>query len=396
MSDPPFVFDWHAHYPMQFDPEQRTMRSHLRRAARNHEKLVDRLKFMILEIADRFFNRESPTAGQAVTIDTMVEGNVGVAMSVAYCPFLEIDLSKSYGAPPDDEYIDTMVDLLHVVEKHVATDPRARIVRDMAALDAARAEGKVALVHAIEGGFHVGGTDHGVRRAVARLAEMGLGYVTVSHLFYRSVATNVPALPFLPDKVYRMLFPQDDAIGLDPLGKTLIRAMVEHGIIVDVTHMSELGMRQTFDLLDEIDPAKEVPVIATHIACALKIGGYEYNLKREFVEKIAARRGVCGILYCDHYMSDGAPKTTSLAESLERIDRHVEKLIAWGGADVLAIGSDLDGFIKPTLTGLASAANHRDVALHLAQRYPAIAEKICHGNALRVLRAAWGVKRPRT
>ncbi|MFO0614964.1 MAG: membrane dipeptidase [Polyangiaceae bacterium] len=393
MAEPPFVFDWHAHYPMQFDPEQQSMRRHLRRAARHHEKLVDRLKFLILEIADRFFNRATPTSGHAVTIDTLVDGRVGVAMSVAYCPFLEVDLTKSYGAPPEDAYLETVVDLLKVVESHVAKDDRARIVRDVAELEAARAAGKVALIHAIEGGFHVGGTEPGVRRAVAKLASMGLGYITIAHLFYRQVATNVPALPFLPDKVYRMLFPQDDAVGLDPLGRAMIRAMVEHGVIVDVTHMSELGMRQTFALLDEIDPAREVPVIATHIACAMRIGGYEYNLKREFVEKIAERKGICGILYCDHYIADGAPTTTTRAESLARIDQHVDKLIAWGGPDVLAIGSDLDGFIKPTLYGLSSAANHLDVALHLVDRYPALAERICHGNALRVLRAAWGVKR---
>lgn len=394
MAEPPYVIDLHAHYPMQFDPEQLSMRKHLRKAAVRHEKLLDKLKYAILEIADLFFNREQPSDGHAVTIGSLVAGNVGVALSVAYCPFSEIDLEKKYGSPPDDKYLQTVVDLLRVVEAHVAKDDRARIVRSIEELDAARAEGKVALIHAIEGGFHVGGTHHGIRDGVRELAAMGLGYVTVAHLFFRDVATNVPALPFLPDKLYRALFPQDDAKGLCALGITLVEEMVRHGILVDLTHMSELGMRQTLDLMDRLDPAKEVPVIATHIACALKVGGYEYNLKREFVERIAERGGVCGILYCDHYIGEGKPRTKSLTESLDRIDEHVEKLVAWGGEDVLAIGSDLDGFIKPTLAGLNSAADHRDVARHLERKYPALAAKICHENALRVFRRAWMKRRP--
>lgn len=402
MADkPPFVVDLHAHYPMQFDPEQEVRRRY-RRAPVEHETWLEKARFAVLSIADRFFNRERPTDGHAVTIDTLVEGNVGLALSVAYWAFSEIDVHKSYGAAPEDDYLTEVVRILQRVEDEVAKDPkkRARIVRDVAELDAALAAGKVALIHAIEGGFHVGGTDEGIRRGVARLAKMGLGYVTVAHLFYRAVATNVPALPFMPDVLYRALFPQDAAIGLTARGETLVREMVKHGILVDLTHMSELGMKQTFELLDRIDPAKEVPVIATHIACSMGPGGYAYNLKEEFVRRIADRGGVCGVLYCEHYMMEGsnAKKTRNIDESFRRIDDHVDKLLAWGGEDILAIGSDLDGFIKPTLEGLSSARNHQDVARHLLETKfkgrPALAEKMCHANALRVFRQAWMKKRP--
>ena len=37
-----------------------------------------------------------------------------------------------------------------------------------------------------------------------------------------------------------------------------------------------------------------------------------------------------------------------------------------------------------------------ELQAHLSTRYGAVdADKICHGNALRVLRAEWGHKRPR-
>src|SRR5437764_6916124 len=111
---------------MQFDPESQTFRRAIGHRARKHEKLGDRLKFKILEIADEYFNREKPSDGHAVTIDTLAEGNVGVALSVAYCPFCELDIEEHYGAPPRDGYFKTVHDLLAVVEGHVADDRRAK------------------------------------------------------------------------------------------------------------------------------------------------------------------------------------------------------------------------------------------------------------------------------
>ena len=55
-----------------------------------------------------------------------------------------------------------------------------------------------------------------------------------------------------------------------------------------------------------------------------------------------------------------------------------------------AFGSDLDGFIKPTMPGLETPAAFARVEQRLIQKYgAAIAGQICSGNALRVLRY-WG------
>ena len=61
------------------------------------------------------------------------------------------------------------------------------------------------------------------------------------------------------------------------------------------------------------------------------------------------------------------------------------------GYDHLAIGSDLDGFIKPTLGGIESSADMARLSRELRLRYDEqIANKICFANAMRVLRAGWG------
>ena len=50
------------------------------------------------------------------------------------------------------------------------------------------------------------------------------------------------------------------------------------------------------------------------------------------------------------------------------------------------IGSDLDGFIKPTLAGVETAEDMCKLEVALADRYgPASADQICSANALRML-----------
>ncbi|HVY44335.1 MAG TPA: membrane dipeptidase, partial [Minicystis sp.] len=254
---------------------------------------------------------------------------------------------------------------------------------------AARAAGKVALVHAIEGGFHFGDEPAKIEKNVERAASLGLGYVTVAHLLYRGVATNAAALPFMSDAAYHALF-HEPSIGLEPRGEALVRALVRHGVLLDLTHMSERGMDDTFALLDRIDPARELPVIASHVACRAP-NGFEYNLREPYVKRIAERGGVCGVIYCDHFVRDhDGAQTKTFDDSFRFVRAQIDKLRAWGGDDVLAIGSDLDGFIKPTLAGLSSAANHKDLAERLERELGrSLAEKICHGNALRVFQRAW-------
>ena len=63
-------------------------------------------------------------------------------------------------------------------------------------------EDKVALVHCLEGGFCLGASKTGIPDAVARLANSGLAYIAPAHLFWRGVATNANAFPFLSDREY--------------------------------------------------------------------------------------------------------------------------------------------------------------------------------------------------
>ncbi len=378
------IVDLHAHYPMHLSAA-----STLARMADHHRAgWGDKIRALILNLANRLANY--PKSGQpAVTIPNLKAGGVGVVLSVLYQPFDEIDLDEKYGAPPRGSYFADLEAQLAAVETNVARfGADAAVVKNHNQLDAARAQGKVALIHAVEGGFHLGDTPERVRDNVARLAGHGVAYVTLAHLFWRDIATNAPALPFLPDWLYQLLFPQP-AKGLSNLGLAALDAMVEQRILIDLTHMSGPAMTETLDRLDTIDPQRRVPVVATHGAYAF--GDLKYNLRDAQLEAIAARRGVVGLIACKHYMTDGLSQPSTFDDTIATLCRHIDKIHdVTGSYDAIAFGSDLDGFIKPTLPGLETPAAFASVEARLTARYgAAIAEQICSTNALRVLQY-WG------
>ncbi|HEX9107819.1 MAG TPA: membrane dipeptidase, partial [Longimicrobiales bacterium] len=218
-------------------------------------------------------------------------------------------------------------------------------------------------------------------------AQRGVVYITIAHLFWRQLATNAPALPFLADGTYRWLFPEPKE-GLFGLGQAAISAMVANGILVDVTHMTPASFDDTMKLLDVLDPALSVPVLVSHGAC--RFGGLEYSLSDDQIRAVARRRGLIGLIACSHYMASGGPDPKSFPESVASVCKHIDHIHdVTGSHEFTALGSDQDGFIKPTLPGLETPAGLGALEPELTARYGAdAAALICSGNARRVL-GAW-------
>ena len=135
-----------------------------------------------------------------------------------------------------------------------------------------------------------------------------------------------------------------------------------------------------------------MPVIASHIAC--RFGKLSYNLTDDVIREIGQRGGVMGVIACTHYTHDGlrpARKVKTFDDSMELIYAHVDRIRqVTGSHDHVAIGSDLDGWIKPALPGLEHLGHMRHVQEALATKYgDAVAEKISSANLLALLRRAW-------
>jgi len=302
-------------------------------------------------------------------------------------------LDELPGSPPREAYFQDLLFQLDIVERDVlALSDWASVAHNYDELTAARKAGKIAVIHCVEGGFQLGASAQSIERHVALLAQRGVAYVTLAHLLFRRIATNAAGVPFLCDGMYHFLAHQPSG-GLTELGRAAVRAMFCNGILIDVTHMSEPAICETLALLEELEEkyaTTPVPVLATHIAC--RFGTYEYNFSDDTIREIGKRNGLMGVIFCDHWMHDGPSKHNPRGEreTFERVKENIERIAGIiSSHKCTAIGSDLDGFIKPMLRGLEDMAGMAYLENWLRTEYRADADLILSENALRVLKSAW-------
>jgi microsomal dipeptidase-like Zn-dependent dipeptidase len=384
------MIDLHVHFPMRLLGGVEAPRDVLKGMTRVRGRDDGKLRAAVLAIAARLFNFRHWDATWRVTPELLEQGQVSVACSVLYRPFSELDLDEPYGAPPESAYYAKLVELMDATEAEIARTGGI-LVRRAEDLD----HTGLRYVHCIEGGFHLGATEQEVTAHVRELAERGVLYITLAHLFWRRVAANTPALPFLPDAVYNALFPQAKGVALSPLGEAAVRAMYAAGILVDISHMRDDAIDETFALIEALDretgaDPRDYPVIVSH--AGYRFGAQKYNVSDATIKRVAARGGVIGLIFAQHQINDGLRRadTKTLAESLDVLGRHIDAI----GAGHVAIGSDLDGFIKPTLGGIDSAADLAPFAAGLRARYPDVAEQILEGNARRVIQRRFASAAP--
>src|ERR1044072_5240521 len=264
-----------------------------------------RIRVWLINLASRFANWQSLFSGPRVRVEYMREGEVQGVLSVLYSLGDEVDIA--HARTPRRGYLHTLEAQLDTIETRIRTkhDQQAEVVHNHRELAAARAAHRLALIHCIEGGVHLGPDANAMEEIVERLAHLGVAYITLAHLIYRDVATDAPALPFLSDAEYAHWFPQP-ATGLTDIGRAAVRAMVKHGVLVDVAHMSDRSRHETFALLDKLDPEKAVPVFAR--LAGYRCGTQEYMMPPDAITRIKERDGVVGLIFATHQLDDGLPK----------------------------------------------------------------------------------------
>ena len=119
---------------------------------------------------------------------------------------------------------------------------------------------------------------------------------------------------------------------LTPKGIEFVEAMQDLGIIVDCSHLNDVGTEQLGDILD-------VPFVASH-SNAREVTAHTRNLPDNLIKLIANKGGVIGLNFAQAFLG------TSPMSRIEDIVKHGLYLINKGGEDVVALGTDFDG-IKP-------------------------------------------------
>ena len=130
--------------------------------------------------------------------------------------------------------------------------------------------------------------------------------------------------------------------GLSELGRALVARLEARGVAIDVSHASP---RTVDDLL----AAARTPVFSSHSGC-LAVHRHHRNLDDAQLRAIADRGGVVGVIFASNFLGG------TFTASLETLAAHLEHAVDVGGEDLVALGSDFDGFV-PLVRGMRDVAD---------------------------------------
>ncbi len=187
--------------------------------------------------------------------------------------------------------------------------------------------------------------------------------------------------------------------GLKPPAADLYRAMRAAGMILDVTHMADQAVWESFELWDG-------PVMASHCTCRALVRG-QRHLHDDMIKELVRRGGVIGLVFCQYFIDPDIdwdnrkkPRDWQPKYAMDGLLPHVERIgdLAGGSIANIAIGTDMDGGFgaesTPTDVDTIADVGGFGRVLRQAGYRQEDADAILHGNALRFFRESWTGGRP--
>ncbi len=275
-------------------------------------------------------------------------------------------------------------------------------------VEALNAEGKLVALIGIENSYPLGTTPEEVAESIAMWAERGARYVSITHFGHNQFGGSSNPSSDRGD---------GDDPGLSELGRALVAALNDQGIMVDVSHV---GSRTTADVME----ASRAPVIASH-STAQAVYDNPRGLTDEQLQAIRDDGGVAQMTAYRSYLAKIDPQITAamsvlrerlglsseaafgtappgtLAEygresalirerfedvTLAQFLDHVNHAVQVAGVDHVGLSGDFDG--GGGVEGWDNAASSPDVTLAMLERGYSEEDlrKIWGGNLLRVMR----------
>ncbi len=231
--------------------------------------------------------------------------------------------------------------------------------------------------------------------------DRGIRYITLSH----SLSNHIS------DSSYDEARP---AQGLTDFGKKLVVEMNDIGVMVDVSHISDLAF---YDVMEH----SKVPVIASHSSARHFTPGFERNMNDEMIKTMADKDGVIFINFGSTFVSQNSIENyglykTAMAEFLQTnnlqedsdeakaftqsyrdtnpfsfadlsdVLDHFDHVVEITGIDHVGIGSDYDGVGDSLPIGLKDVSTYPNLIEGLLKRGYSEADiaKVLSGNLMRV------------
>jgi len=249
------------------------------------------------------------------------------------------------------------------------------IARSAAEIRRINAEGKIAVLVALEGAEPLGQD----LSALRLFHQLGLRVLSLTHARRTLFADGN--------------WENDTRGGLSRAGRRVVTEMNRLGIVVDVSHGSD---RTVWDILE----ISSKPVIASH-SNARALEDHPRNVPDDMVRAIAATGGVLGAVAVPSFVSRGAPTISRWAD-------HIDHLVRVGGIDHVGVGTDFfhygwgvgaapgiaevdagprTGYVRSEFPGMQSPEDLPGLTAELTRRGWSEADlrKVYRDNLLRVL-----------
>lgn len=162
---------------------------------------------------------------------------------------------------------------------------------------------------------------------------------------------------------------------LKKFGKEAVEYMNHTGIIVDVSHLSDKGFEDVY----EISKSYKKPFIASHSNSRM-LTNHVRNLTDDMIRKIAETGGVIGLNFASDFLGENE------VSKIDDMIKHLKHIKNKGGIEVLAFGSDFDGIENEVEIKDASYMKYLEEILSQNEFSESEIEKIMYKNSLRVIK----------
>lgn len=297
-----------------------------------------------------------------VDLPKMLRGGMAAGCFAAYVP--------QAARTPESEAaaFERAIGMLHAIRSMGRSENGvvARVAVTADEIAAAKRDGVVAIVPAVENGFAMG-------RELSRLARfraLGARYMTITHNGHNALADSSNPRNDLGDALA-------EHGGLSPLGRSAIAEMNRLGMLVDVAHVSRDTMLQAAAL-------SRTPVLSTH-SCVRTLCDHPRNMDDGQLDALRDVGGVIQITAVAAFLKpDAKPDAVTVADFADHIDYAVRRI----GIQHVGISSDFDG--GGGFSGWHNASESANITVELLRRGYDRQEiaALWGGNFLRLLRIA--------
>jgi membrane dipeptidase len=297
-----------------------------------------------------------------VDLPKMQRGGLAAGCFVAYVP--QAARSPETEAAAFERAVGMLQSIRGMGRSENGISARVAVTADEIA--AAKRDGVLAIVPAVENGFAMG-TD---LSRLARFRALGARYLTLTHNGHNALGDSCNPRTDLGDGL-------SEHGGLSPLGRAAIAELNRLGMLVDVAHVAR-------DTMLQAAAASRTPIVSTH-SCIRTLCDNPRNMDDAQLDALRDVGGVIQITAVAAFLKqDAKPDAVTVADFADHVDYAVRRI----GIEHVGISSDFDG--GGGFTGWRDASESANITAELLRRGYDRQEiaALWGGNFLRVLRMA--------